>query len=129
MDIIISARHMDHVSAAMKEEIEYRLSKLDKMATLTKAECVMDKAKAGNHAEIVLYGKGINLEAKSDMMANLYDAIHQVCDRIEKQLKKKQGKRRRHNSKHLGELEVEILSLSQAQADNLDYEDEFEEAL
>ena len=129
MDIIVSARHMDHVPSGMRSEIEARLSKISQYANLTKAECVMDKQKSGSYAEIVLNGKGIHLESKSDSMSNLYEAIHQACDRMEKQLKKKQGKRRKHNSKHLGELEVEILNFSVEADDVYDYEDELEQAL
>ena len=129
MDIIVSARHMDHVPKAMKYEIEARLSKIAQYANLTKAECVMDKVKSGSYAEIVLNGKGIHLESKSDSMKNLYDAIHQACDRMEKQIKKKQGKRRKHNSKHLGDLEVEILNISFEVDDSYDLEDELEQAL
>ena len=104
MDIIVSARHMNHVPPGMRSEIEARVSKMSQYANLTKAECVMDKVKSGNYAEIVLNGKGLHLEAKSDSVSNLYEAIHQACDRMEKQIKKKQGKRRKHNSKHLGEI-------------------------
>lgn len=129
MDIIVSARHMRHVPPTMRDEIEARLSKMSQYANLTKAECVMDKVKSGSYAEIVLNGKGIHLEAKSDSTKNLYEAIHQACDRMEKQLKKKQGKRRKHNSKHLGDLEVEILNISFEVDDIFDVEDELEQAL
>ncbi|MCM8539296.1 MAG: ribosome-associated translation inhibitor RaiA [Lentisphaeraceae bacterium] len=129
MDIIVSARHMNHVPAGMRSEIEARVSKMSQYANLTKAECVMDKVKNGNYAEIVLNGKGLHLEAKSDNVSNLYEAIHQACDRMEKQIKKKQGKRRKHNSKHLGDLEVEILNISFEADDVYDFEDELEQAL
>lgn len=129
MDIIVSARHMRHVSPSMRDEIEARLSKMSQYANLTKAECVMDKVKSGSYAEIVLHGKGIHLEAKSDSTSNLYEAIHQACNRMEKQLKKKQGKRKKHNSKHLGNLEVEILNISFEVDDVFDVEDELEQAL
>ena len=129
MDIIVSARHMDHVPPSMKAEFEARVSKLSQFAKLTKAECVLDKVKSGSYAEIVLNGKGIHLESESDSMTNLYEAVHQACDRMEKQLRKKQGKRRKHNSKHLGDLEVEILNISFAVEDSFDMEDELEQAL
>lgn len=129
MDIIVSARHMNHVPSGMRSEIEARLSKISQYANLTKAECVMDKVKSGSYAEIVLNGKGLHLESKSDSMKNLYEAIHQACDRMEKQIKKKQGKRRKHNSKHLGDLEVEILNISFDVDDIYDMEDELEQAL
>ena len=129
MDIIVSARHMNHVPTGMRSEIEARLSKISQYANLTKAECVMDKQKSGDYAEIVLNGKGIHLESKSDGMSNLYEAIHQACDRMEKQLKKKQGKRRKHNSKHLGDLEVELINISFEADDVYDMEDELEHVL
>lgn len=129
MDIIVSARHMNHVPSGMRSEIEARLTKISQYANLTKAECVMDKQKSGSYAEIVLNGKGIHLEAESDGMSNLYEAIHQASDRMEKQLKKKQGKRRRHNSKHLGDLEVEILNFTAEADDAFDLEDELEQVL
>ena len=129
MDIIVSARHMDHVPPTMKSEIEARVSKMSQYSKLTKAECVLDKVKSGNYAEIVLNGKGIHLESKSDSTTNLYEAIHQACDRMERQLKKKQGKRRKHNSKHLGDLEVEILNISFDVDEPFDMEDELEQAL
>ena len=127
MDIIVSARHMNHVSPAMRIEVESRLTKLSFYhSKLTKAEVVMDRVKGGSTAEIVLYGKGINIEAASGLCDNLYEAIHQAADRLEKQLKKKAGKRKRkHNSKHLGNLEVEILNITHELSD---YEEEFERA-
>jgi ribosomal subunit interface protein len=127
MDIIISARHMNHVSPSMKSEIETRLDKLSSMySKLTKAEVVMEKVKTGDIAEIVLHGKGIYLEAESSISDNLYEAIHQAVDRLEKQLSKKFGKRKKkHNTLHLGNLEVELINLANAE---LDYEDEYEEA-
>ena len=127
MDIIISARHMNHVSPAMKSEIEARLDKMSSFySKLTKAEVVMDKSKNGNMAEIVLHGKGIYIEAESSMTDNLYEAIHQPADRLEKQLKKKFGKRKKkHNTLHLGNLEVELINFANEQ---MDYEDDYEEA-
>lgn len=126
MDIIISARHMDHVPSSMRDEIEARLSKMSQYAKLSKAECVIDRVKNGSLAEIVLIGKGIHLEAASDHSTNFYCAIHQACDRMEKQLKKKQGKRKKRNSKHLGELEVETVNISLSVDDVLDNEYELE---
>ena len=130
MDIIISARHMKHVSPAMKIEIESRLNKFTFYQNkLTKAEVVMDKVKSGSTAEIVLHGKGINLEASSGMCDNLYEAIHQASDRLEKQLKKKLDRRKRkHSSKHLGDLEVELLELHTVDEFEYDEYEEFEKA-
>ena len=123
MDIIISARHMKSVSQTMKLEIENRLNKMSfYQVKLTKAEVVMDRVKGGNSVEIVLHGKDTKLEASSDLSNNLYDAVHQAADRLERQLKKKLGRRkRRHNSKHLGVLEVELIELHSH--DDLEFEE------
>ena len=118
MDIIISARHMSHLSQKMKSEVEGRLNRISqKYGKLTKSEVVLDKVKERYSAEIVMHGKGINIDAKSSDSDNLYDAIHQAADRLEKQLDKKAGKMKKHNSKHLGDLELDLL---------VDVEDEFE---
>ena len=114
MDIIISARHMSHISPKMKSEAEGRLEKMSQMyGKLTKTEVVLDKVKERYSAEIIMHGKGINLDAKSTDADNLYDAIHQAADRMEKQLSKKAGKLKRHNSKHLGNLELDLITSMQ----------------
>ena len=113
MDVIVSARHMTKFPSSMKIEAEALLERMSsKFPKLTKAEVVMDRTKNGCHAEIVLHGKGINLEAESDHVSNLYEAVHQAAERLEKQLSKKYGRKKRHNSRHLGELEVEILNIN-----------------
>ncbi len=127
MDIIVSARHMRHVSSSMKEEVEARLSKMAKYAKITSAECVMDTVKSGSYAEIILHAKGIHLEAKSEAMDNLYDAIHQACDRMEKQLQRKHGKQHDHHSKHLGELEAELQASVLASEELIEFEDDTQE--
>ena len=126
MDIIISARRMNHVSPAMKNEIEARLEKIaSQYSKLSKAEVVMEKGKTGSVAEIVLSGKGVYLEAESSASDNLYEAIHQAADRLEKQLNKKFAKqKKKHNTLHLGNLEVELLEFAEKQ---MDYEDDYEE--
>lgn len=110
MDIIISARHMSHISPKMKSEVEGRLDRMSqKYGKLTKTEVVLDKVKDRYSAEIIMHGKGINLDAKSLDADNLYDAIHQAADRMEKQLTKKADKLKKHNSKHLGNLELDLI--------------------
>lgn len=125
MEVIVSARHMTKSPVSMKAEAENLISRLsEKFPKLTKAEVVLDKTKNGSFAEIVLHGKGINLEAKSDYTANLYEAIHQASERLEKQLHKKLDRKKRHNSKHLGELEVELLNINYSMSE---YEAEFDD--
>ncbi|NQZ57191.1 MAG: ribosome-associated translation inhibitor RaiA [Lentisphaeraceae bacterium] len=110
MDIIISARHMNHVSERMRSELEGRLERVaQKYGKLTKAEVVFDKVRDKYAVEIVLHGKGINIDAKSSGADNLYEALHQASDRLDKQLDKKAGKMKRHNSTHLGNLELEFV--------------------
>ena len=125
MDVIVSARHMTKFPSSMKSESVDLLNRIsEKYSKLTKAEVVMDKTKNGCTAEIVLHGKGINLEAKSDSVPNLYDAVHQAAERLEKQLAKKMGRKKRHNFRHLGEMEVEILNINYEMSD---YDIELEE--
>lgn len=130
MDVIVSARHMTKFPSSMKLEAEALLEKMSsKFPKLTKAEVVFDRTKNGCHAEIVLHGKGVNLESKSDDVSNLYDAVHQAAERLEKQLTKKHGRKKRHNSRHLGDLEVEVLNINYEVSEyDMDIE-ELEEAL
>ena len=100
-----------------------------KFPKLTKAEVVFDRTKNGCHAKIVLHER-VNLESKSDDVSNLYDAVHQkAAERLEKQLTKKHGRKKRHNSRHLGDLEVEVLNINYEVSEyDMDIE-ELEEAL
>lgn len=114
MDIIISARHMSHVSDSMRSELEGRLERVSqKYGKLTKAEVVFDKVRGKYAVEIVMHGKGINIDAKSNGADNLYEALHQASDRLDKQLDKKTGKMKKHNSTHLGNLELEFVVRSE----------------
>jgi ribosomal subunit interface protein len=129
MEVIVSARHMSKVPPSMKSEAEDLLARItEKYPKLTKAEVVMDKTKKGCFAEVVLHGKGIDMEARSLETTNLYDAVHQAVERLEKQLSKKHGRRKRHNSQHLGDLEVEILSISHEMTEYELEVEEYEEA-
>lgn len=106
MEIIVSARH-SQLSQSMKEEAEARVAKMaEKHGKLTKAEVVMDTVKDRNLAEIVIHGKGINLTTKGEG-ENLYVAIHDAADHMDRQLKKISDKRKDHSGKHLGEIEAE----------------------
>lgn len=118
MEIIVSARHMD-LTDSLRDEAESRVGKLESRGTkLTKAEVVLDANKDRFKAEIILHGKGINMEADA-VSGNMYDSIHQAADKLERQLVKKMERLNDHSKKSLGSLEAEAEANSSYDEDEL----------
>ena len=106
MEIIVSARH-SQLAQSMKEEAYACVEKIAEFhGKLTKAEVVMDTVKDRNLVEIVMHGKGINVTTKGEG-ENLYVALHEAGDHMDRQLKRISDKRKDHSGKHLGEIEAE----------------------
>lgn len=114
MDIIISARHMD-LMGSMETNVREKLSRIaDHFPKLNKAEVVLDVTSRNEFfAEIVLHGKGINLDSKS-YGENMYIAISKAAEKMERQLDKKRHKRHDHHKHGKGftpAISPEILEL------------------
>ena len=92
MDIIISARHMA-LTGSMETNTREKLKHFSSHYTkLNKAEVVLDVSKKDFSAEIIIHGKGINLEAKASA-DNMYSAINLAAEKMEKQLQRVMGKK------------------------------------
>lgn len=95
MDTIISARHMA-LTDSMRYNVEHKLARISELyPKLNKAEVILDVNRHGFIAEIVLHGKKVNLEAKAEA-ENMYSAISEATDRMEKQLRKKFKTNKKH---------------------------------
>lgn len=120
MQVIISSRHFK-VFNFIKKDIAHSLEKFDRYGwKLNKAEVVLNQAHNKFHVEILISGKGIRLEAKAEEGV-LSAAYVRAYDKAWRQMTKLIGKRKRHQSLHLAELE--IMAMEEADFDDFDYEE------
>mgnify|MGYP000114916483 CR=1 FL=1 len=120
MDTIISARHMT-LTESMKFNVEHKLARIAEFyPKLNKAEVTLDTTRHGFTAEIVLHGKKINLEAKTEA-ENMYVAISTVAEKMEKQLRKKF----RINKKHLHPINQRVEKATPTVIEDFEVMDEF----
>ena len=120
MDTIISARHMA-LTDSMRYNVEHKLARISELyPKLNKAEVILDVTRHGFEAEIVLHGKKVNLEAKAKA-ENMYSAISEVTDRMEKQLRKKF----KTNKKHLHPTNKQEKSTMHTALEDFEVMDEF----
>ena len=109
MEIILTAKHC-HLEEKTKEHIYRHINKLERKYTkLNSIHFILDKhkEKMGYSAEVILYGKQINIEAKV-VAQELYPTIDKAFDKIKIQLYKKVNKWQKHHHTSISELEDTI---------------------
>lgn len=90
MQILISARHMD-LTEPLKKAVEDRISSVHTHGlVLTKAEVVLNIDHKDNIVRATVHGNSVNIEAHAEA-DDMYEAIHMVADKLEKQLEKRSG--------------------------------------
>lgn len=119
MQVIISSRHFK-VFNFIKSEIVNSLEKFDRSGwKLNKAEVVLNQVHNKFHVEILISGKGIRLEAKAEE-GTLSAAYMRAYDKAWRQMTKLIGKRKRHQSMHLAQLE--IMAMEESYNDEIEFE-------
>ncbi len=106
MDIRFSGKKMS-VTDGMQEHFKGKLLRLEKYAPkIVESHVVLKKEKYGFEAEITLLSKHFRAYGAGKDKANVYTAIDQAYDRVEKQLKKHRDKEKMHYKGHSVEAKV-----------------------
>lgn len=115
MDIRFSGMKMT-VTQGMQSHFKDKLFRLDKYAPkIVESHIVLKKQKYGYEAEIILLSKNFRACGQGKDKENVYTAIDQAYDRVEKQLKRHREKEKSH---HAGGGEVKVPKLRVAKEMN-----------
>lgn len=97
MDITVTFRHMDPIES-VRDYAEEKVSKVDKyLDTVSEAHIVLSVEKFRHAADVTLSIDGTRIKAAEET-EDMYSAIDQVMDKIEKQVKKFLSKHRTRRS-------------------------------
>lgn len=100
MDIRFSGKNLK-VTKGVKEHMNDRIGKLEKYSPkIVESHVVISKEKHNYTAHITLLGKNFRAFGEGDHKDNLYAAIDQAVDRVQKQLKKHREKVKDHYKQH-----------------------------
>ena len=117
MDITVTFRHMDPIES-LKEYAEDKVSKINKyLDTPLEAHIVLSVEKFRHQADVTLSVNGTRIKAVEET-GDMYSAIDQVMDKIEKQVKRHISKTRNRRSEN---IKNEQRSLEDAAALSADY--------
>jgi len=106
MDIRFSGMKMT-VTQGMQSHFKDKILRLDKYAPkIVESHIVLKKQKYGFEAEIILLSKNFRACGQGKDKENVYTAIDQAYDRVEKQLKRHREKEKSHHKGGDGELKV-----------------------
>lgn len=115
MDIRFSGMKMS-VTQGMQEHFKDKILRLDKYAPkIVESHIVLKKQKYGYEAEIILLSKNFRACGQGKDKENVYTAIDQAYDRVEKQLKRHREKEKSH---HTGDREVKVPKVRAAREAN-----------
>ncbi|MCM8537684.1 MAG: ribosome-associated translation inhibitor RaiA [Lentisphaeraceae bacterium] len=105
MNVIVSSRHFK-LHPKTRKDIEYAMQTLDNYHwKLNRCEVVLNSVHKKFHVEILLRGKGINIEAKYED-SSLYRAFVETFDRLTTQLKKCKDRQKKHQAVHLAMIDL-----------------------
>lgn len=100
MHIRFSGKNL-RVTKGIKAHLYEKLEKLTKYAPrIVETHAVLTKEKYLYHAHITLSGKSLHVFGEGSEKENVYAAIDQAVDRVQKQLKKFRDKVKDHHKKH-----------------------------
>ncbi|HTL48249.1 MAG TPA: ribosome-associated translation inhibitor RaiA [Verrucomicrobiae bacterium] len=100
MDVRFLGKNLK-VTKPIKEHLYDRMSKLDKYAPkIVETHVVLKKEKYLYHATITLVGKNLRAFGEGTQKENIYAAIDQAAERVQKQLKKFRDKIKDHHKEH-----------------------------
>ncbi len=96
MSIIVSGRHVE-VTESMKEYAESKLSAiLEDKHKISSARIVLNLEKDRHFAEVIVHGKGLNIEADSESY-DMHESIDTVMGKIERQIDRYFDKKQDHH--------------------------------
>ncbi len=99
MDIRFAGKNLS-VTDGMKEHLREKLSRFEKfLPRLVEAHVILNKEKYFYEAEVTVLAKNLKAFGEASSKANVYAAIDQACERVEKQLKKFREKVKDHHKK------------------------------
>lgn len=97
MDIRFTGQNLK-ITEGMKEHLQQRLSRFEKYAPrLVQAHIFFKKEKYLLKAEVTLLAKNLHAFGEGRSKENIFAAIDEACDRVEKQLKKFRAKSKEHH--------------------------------
>lgn len=103
MSIIVSGRHMQ-VTDAMKEYAESKLNAiLEDKHKITSARVVLNLEKTRHKAEVIVHGKGLNVEADFESY-DMYESIDEAMEKIERQIDRYFDKKQDHHKSSHGSV-------------------------
>lgn len=119
MDITVTFRHMDPIES-VRDYAEEKISKIDKyLDTVSEAHIVLSIEKFRHTADVTLSINGTRIKGVEET-EDMYSAIDQVMDKIEKQVKKYLSKirtRRSSDSIKDGGMPEEALAVSEEEVE------------
>ena len=102
MDIRLAGKNLS-VTDGMKEHLQQKLGRFEKfLPRLVEAHVILNKEKYFYEAEVTVLAKNLKAFGEASSKANIYAAIDQACERVEKQLKKFREKVKDHHRKTSG---------------------------
>jgi putative sigma-54 modulation protein len=121
MDIIVTFRHTEPIES-LKTYAEEKVSKLNKYLDFpTEAHIVLSVEKFRHQADVTLSLDGTRIKGVEET-GDMYSAIDQVMDKIEKQVKRHLSKIRDHRSENL-KSEDKSMSAEAEEAAELDHKE------
>lgn len=118
MQINLTARS-DDITQPMKDYALKKADKLDKyFGRVNSIEVVLDSEKERWNAEIIVSAPQKNRLVASEETDDIYAAIDQVVDKMERQLKKVSGKLKQHHS------EAKVIAMQAPLPDDEEEEEE-----
>jgi putative sigma-54 modulation protein len=98
MNIIVNGRHMD-VTPAIRAYAEEKIGKFEKfLSNITEAVVTLSVQKYVHKAEVLLKANGVLIQAEGST-GEIYSAIDQVVEKLERQVKKYKEKMVSHGRK------------------------------
>ena len=103
MSIIVSGRHVQ-VTDAMKEYAENKLNAiLEDKHKISSARIVLNLERTRYKAEIIIHGKGLNIEADSESY-DMHESIDEAMGKIERQINRFFDKKQDHHKSTHGSI-------------------------
>ncbi|HOW58478.1 MAG TPA: ribosome-associated translation inhibitor RaiA [Candidatus Omnitrophota bacterium] len=108
MDIRFTGQNLK-ITEGMKAHLQERLSKFEKYAPrLVEAHIFLKKEKYFLKAEVTLVAKNLHAFGEGNSKENIFAAMDEACDRVEKQLKKFRAKSKDHH-RHGAKIPIKVM--------------------
>ena len=107
MSVIVSGRHLQ-VTDAMKEYAENKINAvLEDKHKISSVRIVLDLEKTRHKVEIIVHGKGLDIEAGSESY-DMYESIDNAVGKIERQIERYFDKKQDHHKSSCGTISAAI---------------------